>query len=130
VRRFREWPKDQVDPLRRLCHRPEEDDLFHGDCDRQMLRNQENPWARRTLDELGEMAWHGSDIVGYEDPTGGCREGKYLRIEQPPKTGFGGSLKIDARFSTENRLDDDLIEVCVRLKKKAHWRCRASASFL
>ena len=96
--------------------RTKKEELFDGDCDGQMLRNQEDSRTGRRLDERGEMARHGPGVVRHENSVFCCRKSQYVGIFHPREIGFVRSAKIDGGLSAKNPQDDGLIEIRVRLE--------------
>ena len=69
--------------------------------------------------------------MSYEDSARFRAKGEDFRILTTFQAGLCGGLEVDRRFPADDRKDDGLIEVLVRLEPELQgWWSRASASFL
>ena len=107
--------------------------LVHDHRYREMLRHDDDPGAAVRFDELGEVARHRLGVVRHENPLLTRRKLQDLEVAEALQVRKLSRSEVHTRRSANQRGDDNLVEVGVRLKadhgQDAMAVRRAAASF-
>lgn len=76
--------------------------------------------ARVLPSEIAEVLGHRLKIVGYQDAPGSSRIHENFRIRNVVEAGCLRTPKIDRWLPSDNRANDGLVEVIVRLEANPH----------
>src|SRR5271165_2856760 len=127
VRRSKRYLRDSISPVVRSVVRPNQNQRLGHFADWGALRYNENHSGARPArrHKRCKSFRHGPLVVAYENSDLRCRRAQNGLIIKIVQTGCLRSLKIDTRLVAQGGVNDDPLQVAVRLKTNAQCFARS-----